>query len=248
MPFTPCLTIPVSVDGRVGPICLGHPLLDDYLAFVAARARPNTLRAVAYDLKVFFSVVGKEPAEVAARTCSRSWPSNAGPAGPGGAAGGRRVRAFRADDRSSVVERVRAVRVPGGPGGHRGAAQPGSAQPGGASPRRPARRGVPLIRTPRTLPRVLAPARGRRAAWRRCARTATGPWSRRCCWVGCDAARCSGCGSTMSTPVSGGCSSPRARAAGSGSCRSRRGSSPRSAPTWTRSGRATSGPSGCSWC
>jgi len=62
--FTPLLTIPVSVDGRVGPVGLGHPLLDDYLAFVAARARPNTLRATAYDLKVFFSVVGKEPVDV----------------------------------------------------------------------------------------------------------------------------------------------------------------------------------------
>jgi integrase/recombinase XerD len=29
-------------------------LLDDYLEFVAARARPNTLLAAAYDLKVFW--------------------------------------------------------------------------------------------------------------------------------------------------------------------------------------------------
>jgi hypothetical protein len=33
-------------------VMLGHPLLDDYLEFVAARARPNTLLAAAYDLKV----------------------------------------------------------------------------------------------------------------------------------------------------------------------------------------------------
>ena len=31
---------------------------------VAARARPNTVLATAFDLKVFFSVVGKEPAEI----------------------------------------------------------------------------------------------------------------------------------------------------------------------------------------
>jgi hypothetical protein len=33
---------------------------------VAGRCRPNTLRAVAFDLKVFFSVTGKDPVEVAA--------------------------------------------------------------------------------------------------------------------------------------------------------------------------------------
>jgi integrase/recombinase XerD len=32
-------------------ITLGHPLLDDYLVFVAARARTGTWLAVAYDLK-----------------------------------------------------------------------------------------------------------------------------------------------------------------------------------------------------
>ena len=45
-------------------VTLGHPLLDDYLEFVAARARPNTLIAVAYDLKVFFTEVVKQPADV----------------------------------------------------------------------------------------------------------------------------------------------------------------------------------------
>ena len=44
---------------------LGHPLVDRYLEFVAGRARPNTLRAVAFDLKVFFTVVAKDPVTVA---------------------------------------------------------------------------------------------------------------------------------------------------------------------------------------
>jgi hypothetical protein len=35
---------------------LGHPLVDCYLEFVAGRVRPNTLRAVAFDLKSFFTV------------------------------------------------------------------------------------------------------------------------------------------------------------------------------------------------
>ena len=45
---------------------LGHPLLDRCLEFVAGRARPNTLRAVAFDLKTFFTVVDKDPTEVVA--------------------------------------------------------------------------------------------------------------------------------------------------------------------------------------
>ena len=45
---------------------LGHRLLDDYLDVVAARARPNTALATAFDLKVFFSVVAKEPEAVTA--------------------------------------------------------------------------------------------------------------------------------------------------------------------------------------
>src|SRR2546430_17200678 len=58
----PCLVR--STDDGIPVIRLGHPLLDDYLAFVAARARTNTWLATAYDLKVFFETVGKEPAAV----------------------------------------------------------------------------------------------------------------------------------------------------------------------------------------
>lgn len=60
--------VPVLVRGfdRGGrPVLhLGHPLLDRYLEFVAARARPNTVLATGYDLKVFFTMVRKEPVEV----------------------------------------------------------------------------------------------------------------------------------------------------------------------------------------
>jgi hypothetical protein len=35
---------------------LGDLLVDRYLEFVAGRARPHTLRAVAFDLKTFFTV------------------------------------------------------------------------------------------------------------------------------------------------------------------------------------------------
>ncbi len=43
---------------------LGVRLLDEYLGFLAGRCRPNTVLAVAYDLKVFFTVVGKPPGRV----------------------------------------------------------------------------------------------------------------------------------------------------------------------------------------
>jgi len=46
------------------PVELGVPLLDDYLRFVAGRCRPNTVLAAAYDLKVFFTVVDKQPGDV----------------------------------------------------------------------------------------------------------------------------------------------------------------------------------------
>ena len=60
--FVPCL-VRAALGGGDAPR-LGHPLLDDYLDMVAARARPNMVLATAFDLKVFFSVVGKAPAEV----------------------------------------------------------------------------------------------------------------------------------------------------------------------------------------
>ena len=47
---------------------LGHPhvddYVDDYLRFVTSRAWPNTLLAAAFDLKVFFTVIGEQPAAV----------------------------------------------------------------------------------------------------------------------------------------------------------------------------------------
>ena len=45
---------------------VGHDLIDGFLEFLGARARPNTVRAYADDLKVFFTVVGKDPTEVTA--------------------------------------------------------------------------------------------------------------------------------------------------------------------------------------
>ena len=42
----------------------GVPLADVYLEFLGGRCRPDTVRAAAYDLKVFFAAVGKPPDQV----------------------------------------------------------------------------------------------------------------------------------------------------------------------------------------
>jgi len=59
----PCL-VRVDRGPDLAVLTIGHPVVDDYLAFVGSRARPNTWLAVAFDLKVFFSVVTKDPAQV----------------------------------------------------------------------------------------------------------------------------------------------------------------------------------------
>jgi site-specific recombinase XerD len=57
----------VPVEGDGGDVyVVGHALVDDFLEFVRGRARPNTVRAYAHDLKTFFAVVGKEPTDVRA--------------------------------------------------------------------------------------------------------------------------------------------------------------------------------------
>ena len=159
MTFTPLLTIPVSVDGRVGPVGLGHPLLDDYLAFVAARARPNTLRATAYDLKVFFSVVGKEPVDVRRADVFAFLAEQRTPRRPG-------VVRLQ-DGESGLSARTIARRLSSVSGffayleAREDTAVRRNPVPRGLAARRPGgrpRRGVPLVRTPRTLPRVLNPA------------------------------------------------------------------------------------------
>ena len=61
----PCLARFVSGSGQVR-YRLGDRLVDRYLEFVADRCRPNTLRAVAFDLKTFFTVIGKDPVQVTA--------------------------------------------------------------------------------------------------------------------------------------------------------------------------------------
>jgi site-specific recombinase XerD len=137
---------------------LGEPLLDGYLEFVAARCRPNTVLAVAFDLKVFFGVVGKAPAEVTAAdvlgfiTAQRSGASRpTAVALIDGDDGGLSARTVRR--RLSSVSGlfgflqacgdVRSNPVPRGLPTRRERTRP--------------RQGVPLLRSPRTLPTILTP-------------------------------------------------------------------------------------------
>lgn len=136
---------------------VGVPLLDEYLEFLGGRCRPNTVLAVAYDLKVFFTVVGKpvrrvRPADVLAfmtaqRTGGEGRLQVARPEG-----GGVSARTLRR--RLSSVSGLYGFLLARGDV----AANP---VPRGLPTRRERQRpgqGVPLVRTPRTLPRVLEPA------------------------------------------------------------------------------------------
>jgi integrase/recombinase XerD len=160
MSFNVCLTRSVA-GGQVRSVRLGQPLLDEYLAFVGARARPNTWLATGWDLKVFFEVVDKPPEEVtpadvlgfvAAQRAPRSGESvvrfEDGEAGLSARTIARRLSSVRGLFNYLVIREDVAVMASPVPSSltvrRRGA--------------RRVRGDVPLIRTPRTLPRVLDPA------------------------------------------------------------------------------------------
>lgn len=156
--FVPCLVRP---SGQVPT--LGDPLVDEYLRFTAARVRADTLVAQAFDLKVFFTVVAKPPAaghrhrravflevQRAHRRGGNVIRLEDGEAGLAASTIKRRLASV-----SSLFEYLflRAIcdrnPVPRCLGTQH-------ARPGGQG--HGARRGAPLVRAPRKLPRVLAPS------------------------------------------------------------------------------------------
>ena len=158
--FMPCL-VRCHRGSELESITLGHRLLDDYLAFVAVRARTNTWLAVASDLKIFFGVVGKEPTQVTPADVLAFLAAQRAPR--------RGVGVVRLEDAElGLAARTIARRLSSVRGLYAYLAARGdtgvSCNPVPASlaaRRRGARRGkggVPLIATPRTLPRVLAPS------------------------------------------------------------------------------------------
>ena len=161
MDWSPCLTRTFDDTGHLEALALGHPLVDDYLCFAGARLRVNSWLAAGHDLKVFFAIVGKDPAVVTTadvfgfikvQRAPRRGPKvvrlEDGEAGLSARTIKRRlasVSAFYAYVVARGDRGVKANPVPRGTANRRPSGRPG-------------RLGSPLIRTPRTLPRVLSPA------------------------------------------------------------------------------------------
>ena len=155
----PCLVKAVAPDGGLR-VHLGHPVLDDYLGFLAARARPNTVLATAFDLKVFFAWAAKEPAEVRQADVIDFVAAQRSPRGDGKLVrisdGGSGLSARTVARRLSSLSGLFAYLVARGDAGV--LANP---VPRGLATRRARRNGgrpAPLVRTPRTLPRILEPS------------------------------------------------------------------------------------------
>lgn len=158
----PCL-IPTADAGAGTSGSLGDPLLDAYVEFVRARSRPNTVLATWFDLKVFFSVVGKpvdqvRPVDVlgfitAQRAGVASLPdSHVRVLAPAEDGAGVSLRTIRR--RLSTIGGLYAFLTVRGDV----ATNP---VPRGLPTRREKSRpsqGVALVRSPRTLPRILSAA------------------------------------------------------------------------------------------
>ena len=149
---------------------LGVVLLDEYLEFLAGRCRANTVLAAAYDLKVFFTVVGKPVAEVSTADVFAFMTAQRGgrpDGGSGGGSGGLRLAGEPVGGTGAGGVSARTLRrrlssvsglfsflhargdvvvnpVPRGLPTRRERGRPGQ--------------GVPLVRVGRTLPQVLSPS------------------------------------------------------------------------------------------
>ena len=156
--FVPCLVRASLDDGQVPR--LGHRLVDDYLQFVAARARPNTVLATAFDLKVFFTVIAKDPVDVDTADVLEFIGIQREPRR--GAVVVRIEDGEKGLSARTIKRRLASVsglyeylKIRGDITVSANPVPQGIALRGD---RRRAARGVPLIRTPRTLPRIIDPA------------------------------------------------------------------------------------------
>jgi Phage integrase, N-terminal SAM-like domain len=156
MSFSLCLIRSWTAGGEAR-FELGHPLVNSYLEFVAGRSRPNTLRAVAFDLQTFFSVVAKDPVEVVAADVFEFLADQRGDrtvirlsdreSGLSARTIARRLSSVSGFYAYVVARCDRPVSVNPVPRGL-------STRRGGGSRRAGT---LPLVRVPRTLPRILSP-------------------------------------------------------------------------------------------
>jgi integrase len=156
--FVSCLVHSAEAAGG-DRVHLGHPLLDAFLEFVAGRARWNTVLATAFDLKVFFSIIDTDPAAVTPADVLAFIQRQREPR--------RGATVVRIEDgESGLAARTIKRRLATIAGlyeylivrGDTGVIR--NPVPRGLARRRPGQRavrGVPLIRAPRTLPRVINP-------------------------------------------------------------------------------------------
>lgn len=148
--FIPCL---IEV-GDGSPPRLGDPLVDEYLRFAAARVRRNTLLAQQFDLKVFFTVVGKPAAEVTTGDVLAFIEAQRAPR-----RGGNVVRIADGESGLSAATIKRRLATVSSLFDYlcmRGLVAR-QVVPRSLGSRHPRHRGAPLIRAPRRLPRVLSP-------------------------------------------------------------------------------------------
>jgi len=139
---------------------VGHDVLDDYLTFLAGRARPNSVLAAAFDLKVFFTWVQKEPAAVTSRDVVNFIAAQRAPRTQAKVVrisdGGSGLSARTVARRVSSISGLFAYLIVRGDAG-----VDASPVPRGLINRRARRNGgraTPLIRRPVLLPRILEPA------------------------------------------------------------------------------------------
>ncbi len=158
MAFMPCLARTRGGDGGE-LVRLGHPLLDAYLELVAARARWNTVLATAFDLKVFFSVIDKDPVDVVTADVLEFIRAQREPRHGATVVriedGERGLSARTIKRRLATIAGLYEYLLVRGD-----TAVSGNPVPRGLAMRRPGQRSVrsvPLIRAPRTLPRVIDP-------------------------------------------------------------------------------------------
>jgi integrase/recombinase XerD len=156
MTWTPEFQRADDAAGRV-EVRLGHPVVDLYLEYLAARCRPNTVLAAGFDLKVFFTLFPVDPAEVTTAdvlafiTAQRAVGDDTVVRLVDGESG---LSARTIQRRLSSLSSMFTYLIVRGDVDQ-------NPVPRGLSTRRSrdrGQRGVPLIRTPRTLPRVAEPA------------------------------------------------------------------------------------------